>query len=905
MADITHPNFDAFAASGPVGWDIDRNARVATYTQTATSDDFVQFTGNFNDDAPCTWVIPRIHQETGAITIRMHNANVIFYNGSIGFPGGTSAAALNAGVFSNAVGTACTWDLQNNNFIATNGAAASGFGQSSAGDQGSLGTIANNLFSAQLGDGRPGVTTLQQSLWFINLQGIPQINFANNEFVAGVANSASTGASLFGLSFDGQTRAGQGNYTTRVNPFSVGTWMSIEETTYQGTNYATSSTDPNTNNHIQAAEITNDRTIFSVNNRFEANAIAFHKLLGVGGTNTLREVYAWNPTFTQTGTTTAIADVVADFSSNTVAPTVFAAPANVYDRTTLPAGFINNAVVPSGADGAGFWIQTGSAAITTPDSLSIVTKALDFSTGSVIAPIEARFKSFTHNVSRLANSTANTRETGLNGVTYETQDQTFGTVDTVAGTLAAAPSATADIDTLDQLYQTLKRDWYSSTNNYDFPLTYTGSVLNGGNLTLGAASNEISSSDAQAQSIHLGSTPLGVGTNLTGLNFTTIDFGGNDLVNNGTFMGGTLSNIRVSGQSGINYNVNGDVVINLALTAGTYDSADLIGNPTIAPGASLTVTNATDTIQITNATAGVTYGTNVDVPVAINFTGIGGTADNGARVQLYGTNAAGVVPDDAADLLAGTGAGVDTASITDTTTGITIGAHYAWVYTRPGFQHEIQRFQLTIAGMDIALSPVETIGANPAAEGITEANVTAEFDADNDRLNINIIGANTGTGFGGGQTNRMFELAKEDISYGEAVAKIPLTNGEQIISHTSTIQTGLLRGTYFLNTGTALTQQTVSSLFERHGDGSFTPAFPLDTRGDVVATDNSVSVKAVLINPSATGISFADFEGGLEDFREDVWQEGVDRGYVEGGGLTPEDPSAATGGVVIGTTFAR
>ena len=60
------------------GWAIDRNARVATYTQTATSDDFVQFTGNFNDDAPCTWVIPRIHQQDGGLTIRMHNANIVF-----------------------------------------------------------------------------------------------------------------------------------------------------------------------------------------------------------------------------------------------------------------------------------------------------------------------------------------------------------------------------------------------------------------------------------------------------------------------------------------------------------------------------------------------------------------------------------------------------------------------------------------------------------------------------------------------------------------------------------------------------------------------------------------------------------------------------------------------------------
>ena len=621
MANITQPSFDAFAATSPAGWEIDLNNRVAIFTHTATSDDFVQFTVNFNDESPATWVIPRISQRTNGLTIRMHNANVIFYDGSTGFPGGDPGA----GVFSNATGVVCNWNLQNNNFVATNGESASGFGQSSAGAQNSTGIVANNIFSGQRGNGHDhtGAAAVEQSLWFINLQGIPQINFANNEFIQGVANTASNGSSLFGLSFDGTVRAGaQGDYTTRVNPWA-GTWMSIEETRYQGTGYATAASTTGGSNHIQAAELGGaERTIFSVNNRFEANAIAFHKLLGAGGTNTLREVYAWNPTFTQTGTTTTIADVVADFSSNTVTPTIYQAPANIYDRTTFPLDYNNNSVIPRVADGyLGFWIQTGSASITTPDSLSIVTKALDFSTGSVIAPIEARFKSFTHNVSRLANSVANTRTIDNNeSVGYETQDQTFGTVDTVAGTLAAAPNASADVENIDQIYQALKRDWYSNTRPFDFPLSYTGSILNGGQLTLAGATNSILNTNAQVQSIHLGSNPLSVGTNLTGLNFTSIDFGGSDLVNNTIFMGGTLNNIRTSAQTSINYNVNGDVTISLSLPANTYDSAEIIGNPTIAPGASLTVTNASETIQITNAAAGVTYGTNTNVPVAINFT---------------------------------------------------------------------------------------------------------------------------------------------------------------------------------------------------------------------------------------------------------------------------------------------
>ena len=73
--------------------------------------------------------------------------------------------------------------MQNNRFIATNGAAASGFGQSSAGAQTSTGVIANNLFSGERGGTGP-----TQSLWFVNLQGIPEIDFEGNEFVSGVAN---------------------------------------------------------------------------------------------------------------------------------------------------------------------------------------------------------------------------------------------------------------------------------------------------------------------------------------------------------------------------------------------------------------------------------------------------------------------------------------------------------------------------------------------------------------------------------------------------------------------------------------------------------------------------------------------------------------------------------------------
>ena len=152
--------------------------------------------------------------------------------------------------------------------------------------------------------------------------------------------------------------------------------------------------------------------------------------------------------------------------------------------------------------------------------------------------------------------------------------------------------------------------------------------------------------------------------------------------------------------------------------------------------------------------------------------------------------------------------------------------------------------------------PTETVGANPMADGVTDANVFTAFDQTNNRLNINISGANTGTGLGGGQTNRLFELAKGEAPYGEAVAKIPLTNGEQIVGHTSTIQTGLLNGTYFLNTNTASTQQTISNIFNRAGDGALTNV-PPTVVGDI--TGGSVSVKAVLFNPSATGISFADF----------------------------------------------
>ena len=95
MADISHPNFDAFqaavaAATAPdplTDWTVNLDARTAVYNG---SDNFVQFTGNFTDRNPATWVIPRISQRTNAISITMHNANIVFTNGSTGFPGGDS-----------------------------------------------------------------------------------------------------------------------------------------------------------------------------------------------------------------------------------------------------------------------------------------------------------------------------------------------------------------------------------------------------------------------------------------------------------------------------------------------------------------------------------------------------------------------------------------------------------------------------------------------------------------------------------------------------------------------------------------------------------------------------------------------------------------------------------------------
>ena len=114
----------------------------------------------------------------------------------------------------------------------------------------------------------------------------------------------------------------------------------------------------------------------------------------------------------------------------------------------------------------------------------------------------------------------------------------------------------------------------------------------------------------------------------------------------------------------------------------------------------------------------------------------------------------------------------------------------------------------------------------------------------------------------------------------------------------------MLNGTYFLRSGNLPNQQTVSTLFNRHGDGSLTDVVNTSI-GDITSADGTLSVKAVLINPSPTGISFADFEGGLEDLADDIWDTASSRGYVEGGVGPDGTTGTGDGGVVIGRTFAR
>ena len=554
--------------------------------------------------------------------------------------------------------------------------------------------------------------------------------------------------------------------------------MSIEETTYNGTAYATAASTTGGNNHIQASEITDNRTIFSVNNRFATDQIAVHKNAGAGGDITFREVYSWNPTFTQTGTTTAVADVRADFNGS---PVVYEAPRFVYNRNTLPTQFTDNDPLPAG----GFWLQTGTTTLTAPNQLEVVNKALNIDGSLIIAnQRQARFKSYTHLLGRVLTSQVNNREIDQTSIDFVDAEENFADLDVVAGALGDAPGRTADIDTIDQIYQTLKREWFNNSFAFGFPLTYTGNVLNGGNLTLGATSNTIALAGGGAnQFIHTGTTPIGVGANLTGLNFTTIDFGGNAMLDGVTFTGGVLRGLPATGNQDSDYVIDGDVIIELDIPGTTYQSANIIGNPTIRPGGSLTVTSLNAGVTIENASAGVTYqAPNIQVPVSINFTGLGGVAGNGARIQMFASDSAGRAGNTANNLIPDA-AGFETASATvnDTATGIAVGNTYAWVYTRPGFEHVRGHFTLTVAGEDIEIMPQATVSANPSATGIDSGDVSAEYNATAGILNIDISGANTGTGYGGGQTNRVFELAKGERAYGEAVAKIPLTNGEQIV----------------------------------------------------------------------------------------------------------------------------
>ena len=89
MAEITTANWAAFAAVADTSiWTIDTTNRIFEFTGDPTLSEanrFITFNIDFDDDIPATLIIPRISQDTSGVSIRIHNARIIWTAGAAVF----------------------------------------------------------------------------------------------------------------------------------------------------------------------------------------------------------------------------------------------------------------------------------------------------------------------------------------------------------------------------------------------------------------------------------------------------------------------------------------------------------------------------------------------------------------------------------------------------------------------------------------------------------------------------------------------------------------------------------------------------------------------------------------------------------------------------------------------------
>ena len=145
MANITAGDWAAFAAVADTSlWTIDLTNRYFEFVGDPTTSEanrFITFDVDFDDDIPVTLTIPRISQDTSGVSIRIHNARIIWTAGAAVFN------QQDTDTFGNTTSiNSVSVDMQNCEFVASNGAENGMGGAGNRGANSPTGSLSNNTF---------------------------------------------------------------------------------------------------------------------------------------------------------------------------------------------------------------------------------------------------------------------------------------------------------------------------------------------------------------------------------------------------------------------------------------------------------------------------------------------------------------------------------------------------------------------------------------------------------------------------------------------------------------------------------------------------------------------------------------------------------------------------------------
>ena len=558
------------------------------YLDETTGTEITEFSVDFNDDLPGTIIMRKWSQKVNGLDITIANKNITFIEGSPGFGNDLDSTLLDNPVGFN------NYDIRNCNWIATNGL-VNGFGQ--AGRVGGVGVsitctgILTECNYVGIGAG---------TLWFVNLEDMPQVEFSNNTLTQAVLNSTRYGTPIYGIEFDGTLRSQQGQYTFRRNAIGLAdVWNSHIGSISSGTAYRTTDGNADAQEAFLQYHGTTDKTEYSINTRVESNNYSFQR--SRTGNATVFNGYLWNPRWVITNTTTDINDIrITNLTAPIVGTGGILLPQATVDKTTEWVGAADDAALTD----AGYFIHTGSRTTTDAQRVLVIDKAVDLdgtlNTTYVYTP---RAKSFEFAVDGLVTTVLNepdiiTQETGTIWTYPDTaagRDLRTAVADQFVGTYTAVtvPTEASDVD---DLYPVGKGNWYTGGLNIDLPMSGNASTITFDvDTTIGAATTDITATNID---IAVNGNDLLSGTLVDTITATS----GNLTINNINLNDITLDSTTINGSIGstnntTTVNVTSDIDITGRSTLGNIvTTSDItaagITNSIFTAGGTLTLSDS-------------------------------------------------------------------------------------------------------------------------------------------------------------------------------------------------------------------------------------------------------------------------------------------------------------------------